>query len=81
MSLTKEEKELFGKIAWLICKKGHLEIPAIKKFTKATKKDIKKFFNLMLLKKHRTNTYELTPIGRVLGMKYNSRFILKAKNY
>lgn len=73
--LSEEEKEIFGRVAWTIHKKGHLPIEAIVKFTKgASKKDIKKFIRLGLLKKHRTDTFERSHLGMVLGFRYNSRF-------
>jgi len=73
--LSDEEKELFGRIAWIIHKKGHLTIDAIVRFTQgATKKEVKKFIKLGLLEKHRTDTFELSKDGMYLGFKYNSRF-------
>ena len=73
--LTEKEKELFGRVAWTIYKKGHLPIDAILKFTHGVSKDdVKKFIKLGLLTKHRSDTFELSPIGRVLGFKYNKRF-------
>ena len=73
--LNKEEKEIFGKIAWIIFKKGHLTINAIIRFTNnVSKKDVKKFIRIGLLKKHRTDTFELTHEGRILGFRYNERF-------
>lgn len=73
--LNEDEKELFGRIAWTIYKRGHLPIDAIIRFTKdCRKEDVKKFIRLGLLVKHRTNTFELSSFGRVLGFKYNKRF-------
>ncbi len=73
--LSEQEKELFGKVAWTIYKKGHLTIDAILRFTPDVgKKDVKKFIKLGLLVKHRTDTFELSSFGRVLGFKYNKRF-------
>jgi hypothetical protein len=78
--LSDEEKVIFGKVAWTIIKKGHLVIQAIVRFTPdARKKDVKKFIRLGLLKKHRTDTFELSPLGRSLANKYNSR-LQKNKN-
>ena len=73
--LNETEKELFGKVAWTIFRKGHLPVDAIVRFTlDVSKEDVKKFIKLGLLKKHRTNTFELSNFGRVLGFKYNKRF-------
>lgn len=73
--LSDEEKELFGRIAWIIHKKGHLTIDTIVRFTfGATKKEVKRFIQLGLLKKHRTDTFELTHDGMYLGFRYNPRF-------
>lgn len=73
--LSEGEKELFGKVAWTIYKKGHLPIDAILRFTSGvSKNDVKKFIKLGLLIKHRTDTFELSSFGRVLGFKYNKRF-------
>jgi hypothetical protein len=73
--LSEDEKELFGRVAWTIYKKGHLPIEVIVRFTKdCGKNDIKKFIKLGLLVKHRTNTFELSSFGRILGFKYNKRF-------
>ncbi len=72
-SLTDYELELFCKVAKTIIRKGHLELSAILKFInsidhKKDKKIIVKFYKLQLLQKHRTNTYELTSIGRMFAM-------------
>jgi len=73
--LNEQEKELFGKVAWTIYKKGHLTIDAILRFNPGVgKKDIKKFIKLGLLVKHRTDTFELSSFGRVLGFRYNKKF-------
>jgi len=71
--LSDYELYLFCKIAKTINKKGHLEVKAILKFinSKNQKKDskiIEKLYKLKLLQKHRANTYELTPIGRMFAL-------------
>ena len=72
--LTEDEEKAFSELAWVICKKGHLPIPAILRFTKTvTKKHIKLFLNLSLIKNHRTDTYELTLMGIAVGKKLNPR--------
>ncbi len=56
-------------------KKRHLTIDAIVRFTQgATKKEVKKFIKLGLLKKHRTDTFELSQFGMILGFRYSPRF-------
>ena len=46
--LSDNEKELFGKVAWIIYKKGHLPIDAILKFIRdCSKDDVKKFIKLV----------------------------------
>ncbi|MBS3157416.1 hypothetical protein J4442_04590 [Candidatus Woesearchaeota archaeon] len=73
--LSDDEKKALGEIAWVICRKGHLTIPAIIRFANnVSKKDIKLFYNLGFLKKHRTDTYELTPFGKALGIQHNLKF-------
>ena len=72
-SLTDYELELFCKVAKTIIRKGHLELSAILKFIhsedhKKDKKIILKFYKLQLLQTHRTNTFELASIGRMLAM-------------
>ena len=71
--LSDDELRLFCKIAKVIFRKGHLEINAILKFIgsndyKKDKKAIKKLINLQLLENHRTNTYELSSIGRMYAL-------------
>jgi hypothetical protein len=71
--LTRPELEIFCKAAKIISKKGHLEINAIlrligSKDHKRDRKIIYHLFRLQLLKKHRANTYELTPIGRFFAL-------------
>lgn len=73
VSLTDYELELFCKVAKTIIRKGHLELSAILRFIgsqdhKKDKEIILKFYKLQLLQKHRTNTYELTSIGRMFAM-------------
>ena len=72
-SLSDYEQELFCKVAKTIIKKGHLELNAILRFinssdNKKDKKIILRFYKLQLLQKHRSNTFELTSIGRMLAM-------------
>ena len=74
IELTDQEKEILAKVAWIIHKKGHLTFKALQRFTGIDKDTLKKFYHLGILKKHRSDTYELSPRGRVLGMKYNPRF-------
>jgi len=66
-----DELFFFCSVAKIINKKGHLEAKAILKFTHSTnhKKDMKlllKFYKLELL--HRSDTYELTPFGRMFAL-------------
>jgi len=67
-----DEQEIFCKVAKVINQKGHLEISAILKFIgsknhKKDKKYILKFIKLALIEKHRSNTYELSRIGRLIA--------------
>ena len=71
--LSYYELYIFCKTAKTINKKGHLEQKAILKFinSKDHKKDrkvLEKLYKLRLLQRHRTNTYELTPIGRMFSL-------------
>ena len=71
--LDEYEILIFCKTAKIIIKKGHLEVNAILKFInsadyKKDKKVINKLYKLQLLKKHRSNTYELTSIGRMFAI-------------
>lgn len=71
--LNDYELEIFCKTAKIITRKGHLEINAILKFIgsvnyKKDKKIIERLYKLGLLTKHRTNTYELTSIGRMFAL-------------
>ncbi len=71
--LDEHERLIFCKIAKTISKKGHLEVQALLKFIGSTdhkkdKKSIEKLYKLGLLTKHRTNTYELTAIGRMFAL-------------
>ena len=71
--LNDYERTVFCKVAKTIVKKGHLEINAILRFInskdyKEDKKVIQKFYKLQLLILHRTNTYELTSIGRMFAI-------------
>jgi len=73
MELSEHELAIFCRIAKVIVRKGHLEMEAILKFIgsndhKNDKKIIEKFYKLQLLQKHRSNTFELTKIGRWLAM-------------
>lgn len=72
-NLDDYELNVFCRVAKIITKKGHLEINAILKLIgssdyKQDKKIIQKLYKLQLLKKHRTNTYELTSIGRMFAI-------------
>ena len=71
--LSKYDFFIFCKIAKTIIKKGHLEMNALLNFIhssnyKDDKKIIQKIYKLQLLTKHRTNTYELTSIGRMFAI-------------
>lgn len=71
--LNDYELAVFCKTAKTIIRKGHLEINAILNFIgsvnyKKDKKIIEKLYKLRLLTKHRTNTYELTSIGRMFAL-------------
>ena len=71
--LTDYELNVFCRVAKTIVKKGHLEINAILKFIssdnyKQDKIIIQKLYKLQMLKKHRADTYELTPIGRMFAI-------------
>ena len=71
--LSDYELNLYCRVAKTIVRKGHLEMEAILKFIgssnhKQDKKIIEKFYKLQLLQKHRSNTYELTSIGRMFAM-------------
>jgi hypothetical protein len=71
--LDEHDRFIFCKIAKTLSKKGHLEVQAMLKFIgsadhKKDKKMIEKFYKLCLLTKHRTNTYELTSIGRMFAL-------------
>ncbi|MBU0629076.1 MAG: hypothetical protein KKC75_07850 [Nanoarchaeota archaeon] len=71
--LNSHELEIFCKTAKIITRKGHLEINAILQFIgsinhKEDKKIIERLYKLGLLTKHRTNTYELTSIGRMFAL-------------
>ena len=71
--LSDYELYIFCKTAKTINKKGHLELKAILKFinSKNHKKDMMiliKFYKLGLIQKHRSNTYELTIIGRMFAL-------------
>ena len=71
--LNDYELNVYCRVAKTIVRKGHLEMNAILKFIgsadhKQDKKIIEKFYKLELLKKHRSNTYELTSIGRMFAM-------------
>lgn len=71
--LDNYELKVFCKTAKTIIRKGHLEINAVLSFTgsdnhKKDKKIIERLYKLGLLTKHRTNTYELTSIGRMFAL-------------
>ena len=71
--LNDYELTLFCKTAKTIIRKGHLEINAILNLIgsanyKKDKKIIEKLYKSQLLTKHRTNTYELTSIGRMFAL-------------
>lgn len=70
---TEYNKEIFCKTAKIIVRKGHLTFKAILKFigSQNQKKDLKilgLLVKLGLLKKHRTDTYELTSKGRLFAI-------------
>jgi len=70
---TEYEMDIFCKVAKTINKKGHLTLKALLRFigSQSHKKDLKilkTFFQLELLKKHRTDTYELTSKGRLFAI-------------
>ena len=84
--LTDEEKVLFCKAALVIAKKGHLTKEAILNFIfshdkKKGKKTIDKFYRLQLLKKHRTDTFELTTFGKYYANQQCNRFREKYSKY
>lgn len=71
--LSDYEFNLYCRVAKTIVRKGHLEMSAILKFIgslnhKQDKKIIEKFYKLGLLQKHRSDTFELTSIGRMYAM-------------
>ena len=74
MKLTKDEQRIFCKVALKIAQKGHLTKEALVRFSlpkherKNGKHIVEKFYNPGLLKKHRTDTYELSKIGRLIAM-------------
>lgn len=71
--LNDYELGIYCRVAKTIVRKGHLEMNAILKFIgsanyKQDKKIIEKFCKLQLLKKHRSDTCELTSIGRMFAI-------------
>ncbi len=71
--LDEYELAVFCRTAKVILQKRHLEVQAILKFIgsdnhKQDKKIIERFYKLQLLTKHRSNTFELTPIGRMFAL-------------
>ena len=67
------EKEIFCKTAKIIIKKGHLTFKALLRFIsfqnyKKDLKILKLLVKLGLLRKHRTDTYELTSKGRFFAI-------------
>ena len=70
---TEYDVDIFCKVAKTITKKGHLTLKALLRFigSQNHKKDIKilkTLFQLELLVKHRTDTYELTSKGRLFAI-------------
>ncbi|MAF34917.1 hypothetical protein CMO91_03670 [Candidatus Woesearchaeota archaeon] len=72
-SLEGKDLEIFCKTAKTIFKKGHLNFDAILRFIgsrnhKQDQKTLEKLYKLGLIVKHRSDTYELSSIGRMLAM-------------
>ena len=72
-SLEGKDLELFCKTAKTIFKKGHLTFDAILRFIgsknhRQDRKTLEKLHKLGLIVKHRTDTYELSSIGRMFSM-------------
>ncbi|MDP7199091.1 MAG: hypothetical protein QF486_05755 [Candidatus Woesearchaeota archaeon] len=72
-SVEGKDLELFCKTAKTIFRKGHLTLDALLRFVgsrdhRRDKKILEKLFKLGLLVKHRSDTYELSSIGRMFAM-------------